>query len=141
MFVRQLPVHSHCTTGSISHKHPWPLNSDLIFQDTPGVLDDLSEADEVNPEVFDDMAHVDDFFSDYAVEEEEYLSSPDIVTEISTATEDEYTMEGYIKSLKEKMIIQNEQIRALSTYLDVSRKLLIQDEKIVGILEGMYREK
>lgn len=114
---------------------------DLIFQDSPGVLDDLSEADEVNPEVFDDMAHVDDFFSDYAVEEEEYLSSPDIVTEISTATEDEYTMEGYIKSLKEKMIIQNEQIRALSTYLDVSRKLLIQDEKIVGILEGMYREK
>lgn len=34
MFFRQLPVHNHCTTGNISHKHPWPLNSHLIFQDT-----------------------------------------------------------------------------------------------------------
>ena len=63
----------------------------------------------------------------------------DSVAEIVAASEDDFNMEGYVKALKEKMVIQNEQIRALSAYLDVSRKMLVQDEKIVNILEGMSR--
>ena len=113
---------------------------DLVFQEAPEPQDDMGEADEVNPAVFDDIAATDDFFSDYAQEEEDYLAEPETVTEFEAASDDEFTMEGYIKALKEKMIIQNEQIRALSAYLDVSRKMLLQDEKIVGILEGMYRK-
>lgn len=113
---------------------------DLVFQEAPEALDDMGEADEVNPAVFDDVAAEDDFFSDYAQEEEDYLAEPETVTEFEAASGDDFTMEGYIKALKEKMIIQNEQIRSLSVYLDVSRKMLLQDEKIVGILEGMYRK-
>lgn len=44
-------------------------------------------------------------------------------------------MSAYIKALKEKMIIQNEQVRIINRFLEVSKKLLIQDEKIIRILE------
>lgn len=112
---------------------------DLIFADEePSKMEEIEEEDEVNPEVYDDLPQ-DDFFSD-GVDDTDFLDKePEVVSEISAATEDEYNMEGYLKALKAKMIIQNEQIRALDAYLEVSRKLLVQDEKIVNILEGMSR--
>ena len=42
---------------------------------------------------------------------------------------------AYIKALKEKMIIQNKQVRAINEFLEVSKKILLQDEKIIHILE------
>lgn len=84
----------------------------------------------------------DDFYSDDESDEitNAFLEGDeDSVAEIVAASEDDFNMEGYVKALKEKMVIQNEQIRALSAYLDVSRKMLVQDEKIVNIIEGMYK--
>lgn len=109
-----------------------------FVDEEPSKLEEIEEEDEVNPEVYDDLPQ-DDFFSD-GVDDTDFLDKePEVVSEISAATEDEYNMEGYLKALKAKMIIQNEQIRALDAYLEVSRKLLVQDEKIVNILEGMSR--
>ena len=109
-----------------------------FVDEEPSKLEEIEEEDEVNPEVYDDLPQ-DDFFSD-GVDDTDFLDKePEVVSEISAATEDEYNMEGYLKALKAKLIIQNEQIRALDAYLEVSRKLLVQDEKIVNILEGMSR--
>ena len=58
---------------------------------------------------------------------------------VNTVVVDLQDRSALIKALKAKMIIQNEQIRALDAYLEVSLKLLVQDEKIVNILEGMSR--
>lgn len=77
-----------------------------------------------------------DFFSDIE-EENAGEETPDVVTEITMPSEDDRDLSTLIKALKEKMIIQNEQIRALNEYLEVSRKILIQDEKIVTILESI----
>ena len=112
---------------------------DLIFADEePLKVEEIEEEDEVNPEVYDGLPQ-DDFFSD-GVDDTDFLDKePEVVSEISAPTEEEYNMEGYLKALKAKLIIQNEQIRALDAYLEVSRKLLVQDEKIVNILEGMSR--
>ncbi|MDD2371899.1 MAG: hypothetical protein PHQ32_07895 [Firmicutes bacterium] len=113
----------------------------LIFQDEIKVVDDLSESDEVNANIYDDTSH-DDFFSDKPIDDSKFLNSQDsVVQEITSAKADDYTMEGYVKALKEKLIIQNEQVRAISNYLDISKKLLIQDEKIVNIIEGMNKKK
>ncbi len=113
----------------------------MIFQDEINSAEDLKEADEVNVNIYDDNAH-DDFFNDKPIDHSKFLNSQaQGVTEITAASVDDYTMSGYIKALKEKLIIQNEQIRAISNYLDVSKKLLIQDEKIVNIIEGMNKIK
>lgn len=112
---------------------------ELIFADEPAPVVELEEEDEVNPAVYDDVPQ-DDFFTD-DVDDAGFLDKePEVVTEFAAPTEEEFTMEGYLKALKTKLVIQNEQIRALDAYLDVSRKLLIQDEKIVNILEGMSRK-
>ena len=60
----------------------------------------------------------------------------DTVKEMSVLEDTEgINMPAYIKALKEKMIIQNEQVRAINEFLEVSKKLLLQDEKIIHILE------
>ena len=89
--------------------------------------------------------HSDDFYSESDGDDltNAFLDNSkddDVVSEITAATEEDYNMEGYVKALKEKLVVQNEQIRALSAYLDVSKKMLIQDEKIVNIIEGMYKK-
>lgn len=111
----------------------------LIFPDEKKV-DDLTESDEVNAAIYDDTEN-DDFFSDEQTDNSGFLDSETpVVKVITAASEDDYTMDGYIKALKEKLIIQNEQVRAISNYLDVSKRLLIQDEKIVNIIEGMNKK-
>jgi len=113
----------------------------LIFQDEISSNEELNEPDEVNANVYDDIAH-DDFFSDAPIDDSKFLNSENsVVNEITSAKVDDYTMEGYIKALKEKLVIENEQVRAISNYLDVTKKLLIQDEKIVNIIEGMNKIK
>lgn len=112
----------------------------LIFQDAVVTEDDMAEAEEVNVSIYDDTAP-DDFFSDEPIDDSKFLNSDaSTAKEITAATVDDYSMEGYIKALKEKLIIQNEQIRAISNYLEVSKRLLIQDEKIVNIIEGMNKK-
>jgi len=111
----------------------------LIFQDALSE-DDMGETEEVNVSVYDDTAP-DDFFSDEPIDDSKFLNSDaSSIKEITAASIDDYSMEGYVKALKEKLIIQNEQVRALSNYLDVSKRLLIQDEKIVNIIEGMNKK-
>ena len=67
---------------------------------------------------------------------EEGVPEVDAVKEMSMIEDVEgINMPAYIKALKEKMIIQNEQIRAINSFLEVSKKLLLQDEKIIHILE------
>ena len=67
---------------------------------------------------------------------EEGVPEVDDVKEMSMIEDTEgINMPAYIKALKEKMIIQNEQIRAVNEFLEVSKKLLLQDEKIIHILE------
>lgn len=67
---------------------------------------------------------------------EEGVSEVDAVKAISNIEDTEgINMAAYVKALKEKMIIQNEQIRAINQFLEVSKKLLLQDEKIIHILE------
>ncbi len=113
----------------------------LIFQDEIKPEEELKEPDEVNANVYDNTPH-DDFFSDEPIDDSKFLDykTPDI-KEIISANENDFTMEGYVKALKEKLIIQNEQVRALSNYLDITKKLLVQDEKIVNIIEGMNKIK
>jgi folate-dependent phosphoribosylglycinamide formyltransferase PurN len=112
----------------------------LIFQDVVVTEDDMAEAEEVNVSIYDDTAP-DDFFSDEPIDDNKFLNFENsVVKEIKSATVDDYSMEGYIKALKEKLIIQNEQIRAISNYLEVTKRLLIQDEKIVNIIEGMNKK-
>jgi folate-dependent phosphoribosylglycinamide formyltransferase PurN len=112
----------------------------LIFQDVVVTEDDMAEAEEVNVSIYDDTAP-DDFFSDEPIDDSKFLNFENsVVKEIKSATVDDYSMEGYIKALKEKLIIQNEQIRAISNYLEVTKRLLIQDEKIVNIIEGMNKK-
>lgn len=112
----------------------------LIFQDAVVPVDDMEETEEVNVSIYDDTAH-DDFFSDKPIDDSKFLNFENsVVKEIKSASVDDYTVEGYVKALKEKLIIQNEQVRSISNYLDVTRKLLIQDEKIVNIIEGMNKK-
>lgn len=112
----------------------------LIFQDAVVTDDDMAEAEEVNVSIYDDTAP-DDFFSDEPIDDSKFLNSDtSVAKEITAATIDDYSIEGYVKALKEKLIIQNEQIRAVSNYLEVSKRLLIQDEKIVNIIEGMNKK-
>ena len=112
----------------------------LIFQDIINTEDDLGETEEVNASIYDDTA-TDDFFSDEPIDDSKFLNSEKTpVKEITAASVDDYTMEGYVKALKEKLIIQNEQVRAISNYLEVSKRLLIQDEKIVNIIEGLNKK-
>lgn len=111
----------------------------LIFQEVEQEIDDMVESDEVNASIYDDTS-TDDFFSDEQIDDSKFLDSKEpTVNEITAATSDDYTMDGYIKALKEKLIIQNEQVRAISNYLEISKRLLIQDEKIVNIIEGMNK--
>lgn len=113
----------------------------LIFQDVVAQVDDMAETEEVNVSIYDDTAP-DDFFSDEPIDDSKFLNFENsVVKEIKSASVDDYNMEGYVKALKEKLIIQNEQVRAISNYLDVTKKLLIQDEKIVNIIEGMNKKK
>lgn len=113
----------------------------LIFQDAVTPIDDMAETEEVNVSIYDDTAP-DDFFSDEPIDDSKFLNFENsVVKEIKSATVDDYSMEGYIKALKEKLIIQNEQVRAISNYLEVTKRLLIQDEKIVNIIEGMNKKK
>ncbi len=112
----------------------------LIFQDAVVAVDDMAEAEEVNVSIYDDTAP-DDFFSDEPIDDSKFLNFENsVVKEIKSANVDDYSMEGYVKALKEKLIIQNEQVRAISNYLEVSKRLLIQDEKIVNIIEGMNKK-
>lgn len=112
----------------------------LIFQDAVAPIDDMAEAEEVNVSIYDDTAP-DDFFSDEPIDDSKFLNFENsVVKEIKSATVDDYSTEGYIKALKEKLIIQNEQVRAISNYLEVTKRLLIQDEKIVNIIEGMNKK-
>ena len=112
----------------------------LIFQDAVVPVEDMEETEEVNVSIYDDTAH-DDFFSDKPIDDSKFLNFENpVVKEIKSASVDDYTLEGYVKALKEKLIIQNEQVRSISNYLDVTRKLLIQDEKIVNIIEGMNKK-
>lgn len=112
----------------------------LIFQDAVAHVDDMGETEEVNISIYDDTAP-DDFFSDEPIDDSKFLNFENsVVKEIKSATVDDYSMEGYIKALKEKLIIQNEQVRAISNYLEVTKRLLIQDEKIVNIIEGMNKK-
>ena len=100
----------------------------------------MGETEEVNISIYDDTAP-DDFFSDEPIDDSKFLNFENsVVKEIKSATVDDYSMEGYIKALKEKLIIQNEQVRAISNYLEVTKRLLIQDEKIVNIIEGMNKK-
>lgn len=113
----------------------------LIFQDMVVSDDDMAETEEVNVSIYDDTAP-DDFFSDEPIDDSKFLNSDDSASKVITAaTVDDYSMEGYVKALKEKLIIQNEQVRAISNYLEVSKRLLIQDEKIVNIIEGMNKKQ
>lgn len=113
----------------------------LIFQDVVVSEDDMAETEEVNVSIYDDTAP-DDFFSDEPIDDSKFLNSDDSASKVITAaTVDDYSMEGYVKALKEKLIIQNEQVRAISNYLEVSKRLLIQDEKIVNIIEGMNKKQ
>ena len=113
----------------------------LIFQDAVVVEDDMAETEEVNVSIYDDTAP-DDFFSDEPIDDSKFLNFENsVVKEIKSATVDDYSTEGYVKALKEKLIIQNEQIRAISNYLEVTKRLLIQDEKIVNIIEGMNKKQ
>lgn len=113
----------------------------LIFQDVVAQVDDMAETEEVNVSIYDDTAP-DDFFSDKPIDDSKFLNFENsVVKEIKSASVDDYNMEGYVKALKEKLIIQNEQVRAVSNYLDVTKKLLIQDEKIVNIIEGMNKKQ
>lgn len=113
----------------------------LIFQDAVVAEDDMAEVEEVNVSIYDDTAP-DDFFSDEPIDDSKFLNSDVSASNVITAaTVDDYSMEGYVKALKEKLIIQNEQIRAISNYLEVSKRLLIQDEKIVNIIEGMNKKQ
>ena len=113
----------------------------LIFQDAVVAEDDMAEVEEVNISIYDDTAP-DDFFSDEPIDDSKFLNSDISASKVITAaTVDDYSMEGYVKALKEKLVIQNEQIRAISNYLEVSKRLLIQDEKIVNIIEGMNKKQ
>lgn len=113
----------------------------LIFQDAVVAEDDMAEVEEVNVSIYDDTAP-DDFFSDEPIDDSKFLNSDVSASNVITAaTVDDYSMEGYVKALKEKLIIQNEQVRAISNYLEVSKRLLIQDEKIVNIIEGMNKKQ
>lgn len=113
----------------------------LIFQDAVVADDDMAEVEEVNVSIYDDTAP-DDFFSDEPIDDSKFLNSDVSASKVITAaTVDDYSMEGYVKALKEKLIIQNEQVRAISNYLEVSKRLLIQDEKIVNIIEGMNKKQ
>lgn len=114
---------------------------DLIFQEAPVEaavpVDDFMTAPVAG-------AVGDDFYSDADENDltEAFLDNKDEeeIDEITAATEDDFNMDGYVKALKEKLVVQNEQIRALSAYLEVSKKMLIQDEKVVNIIEGMYKK-
>ncbi|AMP21055.1 hypothetical protein AZF37_07660 [endosymbiont 'TC1' of Trimyema compressum] len=67
---------------------------------------------------------------------EEGVPEVDVAKEMSMLEDAEgINMPAYIKALKEKMIIQNKQVRAINEFLEVSKKLLLQDEKIIHILE------
>lgn len=70
-----------------------------------------------------------------AIVEEEGVPEEKAVEEISMLKCEGIDMPAYIKALKEKMIIQNEQVRSINEFLEVSKKLLLQDEKIIHILE------
>lgn len=76
---------------------------------------------------------------DYAEQgaQEQALASEN--KEIKLPNDEDINTPIYIKSLKEKLVIQNQQIRALNEYLEVSKKLLLQDEKIVHILEQLSK--
>ena len=114
---------------------------DLIFQEAP-----IEAAIPVDEFIAAPVAGVvgDDFYSDADKNDltEAFLDNRDEekIDEITVATEDDFNMDGYVKALKEKLVVQNEQIRALSAYLEVSKKMLIQDEKVVNIIEGMYKK-
>lgn len=114
-----------------------PSLDELVF---PEELDSLDDEQDASEDVFDDTNHDDDFFSEQPTVEDDYLSGS-VEAVINAPSDEEYTMEGYIKALKEKMVIQNEQIRALSGYLDVSKRMLVQEEKIVNIIEGLGKRK
>lgn len=54
--------------------------------------------------------------------------------------DEEANWSTYVKALKARMIVQNDQIRALNEYLETTKRVLLQDEKIVNILERLDLE-
>lgn len=135
-FFSNLEFEDHSPQGTEKEDRT-PSLDELVF---PDELDSLDDEQDPSEDVFDDTHHDDDFFSDQPTVEDDYLSGSS-ETVINAPSDEEYSMEGYIKALKEKMVIQNEQIRALSGYLDVSKRMLVQEEKIVNIIEGLGKKK
>lgn len=134
-------IENHTSEAKEDDEKTSSFTDDLVFQEVNTEVSDHVDEFITTPVI---AAAGDDFYNDKNKNDltEVFLENNDKegISEIAAATEDDFNMEGYVKSLKETLVVQNEQIRALSSYLEASKKMLIQDEKLVNIIEGMYKK-